>query len=72
VAPAAETVWFRALTGNIEAESKTAFKIPGLRLTIAPADTLLRPIPNGEKELLIKLPLAKGESNFTIDYELLR
>lgn len=72
VSPAAETIWFRALAGNIEAESKTVFKIPGLRLTITPTDTLLRPTPDGGKELLIKLPLAKGESNYTLDYELLR
>lgn len=71
-APAAETVWFRALTGNIEAESKTVFKIPGLKLTVAPAETLLRATSNGDKELMVKLPLPKGDSTFTISYELLR
>lgn len=68
----ADTIWFRALSGKIDSESKSVFKIPGLKIMIAPAESLLRAGANGEQELLIKLPLPKGKSTFTIQYELLR
>ena len=70
--PAGETVWFRALTGKIEAESKTVYQSPELRISIENGTALLRPMPDGEQELLIKLALPKGKSTTTIEYELLR
>ncbi len=71
-APREVTVWFRALTGKISAESKTVFKTADLKVTIGQGTALLRPTPDGGQELLIKLDLPKGKSNTLIDYELLR
>ncbi|NNE92036.1 MAG: cytochrome c [Verrucomicrobiales bacterium] len=72
-APEAETIWFRPLTGKIETESETVFKTPELKISLEPKKkTILRPIGDGEQELLIELPLVEGESNFTIRYELRR
>jgi mono/diheme cytochrome c family protein/anti-sigma factor RsiW len=71
-APAATAVWLRGLTGTIEGESETAYKIPGLRISISPAETEIRPMVDGGKELLIKLPLNEGVTLYCIDYELLR
>jgi hypothetical protein len=70
--PAHETACLRALTGRIERVSDTVFQDGEVRLTIDPAETLLRPIGDGGQELLIKLSLPKGESTYTIDYALLR
>jgi mono/diheme cytochrome c family protein len=70
--PAAETVWFRALTGKIEAESKTVFKTPDLQVTLPPGTAMLRPTPDGGQELLLKLDLPAGKTTTSIDYELLR
>ncbi|NNM29798.1 MAG: c-type cytochrome [Akkermansiaceae bacterium] len=71
-APAQTTVMFRALAGSIESESPTVFRTDAVRITIAPGKTRLRPAADGKQELLIELPLPKGESTFTLDYELLR
>jgi mono/diheme cytochrome c family protein len=70
--PTQEIVWFRALTGAIESETKHAFKTADLRLTIAAGSPVLRPAPDGGEELLIELSLPPGESTITVDYELLR
>jgi hypothetical protein len=69
---AAGSVWLRALTGPIQAESETVFKTDRIKLTIEPRKTLLRPAAEGGQELLIELSLPQGESTFAIDYELLR
>lgn len=71
-APEAQTIWLRALTGSVVAESKIIFKTSDLQLTIPPGKTTLRPAAEGGQELLIKLALPKGESTATIEYELLR
>ena len=72
--PTEQTIWFRALTGKIEAESKRSFKSPELRLGIPTSHTLLRPTPANPKlsELLLKLEIPKGESKQTFTYELLK
>lgn len=72
--PTTETVYFRALTGKITAESATVFKTADLQLTIGSANTLLRPFgeKEGEQELLIKLTIPKGSSDYTLDYLPLR
>lgn len=67
------TIYFRALSGKVTKESDMTFVTPDLKLKIEEAETVLRASAvEGEKELLIKLPVAKGESTYTIDYELLR
>lgn len=72
ISPETRTVWLRALTGSIVAESETIFKTADLKLTIPPGETTLRPTADGGQELLIKLALPKGKSIATIKYELLR
>lgn len=71
-APAEETIWFRALAGKIEAQSKTVFKTADLQITIASETALLRPTADGGQELLIKLVLPKGQSKTLIEYGLLK
>jgi cytochrome c2 len=71
--PEKTTVYFRALTGKISASSVSQFSTPDLKVSVGDAKTTLRGFGDqGEKELLIPLPLSKGISTFTIDYELLR
>ncbi len=73
-APKAQTIWFRALTGKIEAESKQRFKSSELLLSIPPVPTLLRPIAadKNASELLLKLDIPQGKFNLTVTYELLK
>lgn len=67
------TLWFRALTGPIEAKEKSRYQIKGLRLTAPDVGTMLRPMPESPKEteLLLRLELPKGQSSYSITYELL-
>ncbi len=71
-APKAGTVWFRALTGVIESESKAVFKRPDLTLTVPAVPTVLRPTTADPKvsELLLKFDLPKGKSTRTLTYDL--
>lgn len=74
-APEAQTVWFRALVGDLRREAEHTFATADVRITCAPATTVLRSFasPDGEQhELLIKLPLPAGQSIFRLSYELLR
>lgn len=71
--PGAETIYFRVLAGEVTKESEGEFAIPGLNVSVGQAETMLRPsAAEGEQELLLKIPLEKGENNYSIDYELLR
>jgi mono/diheme cytochrome c family protein len=72
--PQAQTIWFRALTGKIEAESKQSFKTPELRLGISAVPTLLRPmaIDKNLSELLLKFELPAGKSQLSLTYEPLK
>lgn len=72
--PKDQTIWFRALTGKVEAESKQQFKITELRLSIPQVDTVLRPTATDKnaQELLLKFDIPKGKSTRTLTYELLR
>ena len=74
--PAAQTIWFRALTGEISAESVQVFKAGRLRLTVPHADGAevqikQRPLPDNpaSSELLLKLELPQGQSTQEIFYE---
>jgi mono/diheme cytochrome c family protein len=71
-APAAETLWLRALTGDIKAVSETVFQTADLRITVPLKSATLRPIASGGMELLLKITLPKGKSNAALGYELLR
>ena len=70
--PKERTVWFRVLTGKVEAESKTRFKTGEVRVTVPALTTVLRPTADAKaSELLLKFDLPKGESTRTLTYELL-
>lgn len=71
--PSPQTVWFRALTGQIRQESDRVFASESLRLTIPEAEMRLRPLP-GEpdlSELLLRLDVPEGNSTLEFAYELL-
>lgn len=72
--PNAQTIWFRALTGKIEAESKQKYKTSEIRLSIPPVYTLVRPafVDKNVSELLLKLEIPKGQSKLSFTYELLK
>jgi len=71
--PKDRTLWLRALTGKVEAESKQQFKTAGLGLSIPAVPTVLRPTATDAKssELLLKFEIPKGKSTQTLTYEIL-
>jgi len=70
-APKAEAIWFRALTGKVRQVSPGQFRTDELKLWQPKnASTVLRG-EGEEKELLLKLSLPKGKSEWVIRYELL-
>ena len=69
--PTKTQVFFRALTGKIEATDDATFSNEELKISVGDAKTALRKFGD-ENELLIELNLPAGKTNFTIDYELLR
>jgi mono/diheme cytochrome c family protein len=72
-APAAERLFFRALTGEFTQLSARQFETPKLRLTISDVPILVRDseADGPASELLLELNLPAGASSLTIDYELL-
>ena len=72
VAPRAETLHFRALTGPIEELGERRYRIPRLELTVPDVPVLLRPLEGSEtdRELILALPLPEGRSRFEVDYVL--
>jgi mono/diheme cytochrome c family protein len=69
-APQAGTVWFRALTGAIESESKEVFKRPDLTLTVPKVPTTLRATADPKvSELLLQFDIPKGKSTRTLTYD---
>ncbi|MCP3915299.1 MAG: c-type cytochrome [bacterium] len=71
-ASAADRVFFRALTGEIEATGG-GFRTPDLGLTLSSGRTVVRPTQKeGELELLVELELPSGDSEWTVEYEMLR
>ena len=77
-----ETIWFRALTGEVQALGPRAFKTSELELRLERAgehrlpfgETVLRSFgeEDPQLELLIQLIIPRGTSKWRIDYELLR
>ncbi|HZZ79040.1 MAG TPA: c-type cytochrome [Gemmataceae bacterium] len=72
--PKEQTLWFRALTGKIEAESKERFKTDQIRLSIPSVPAVLRAnsADKNTLELLLRFDIPKGQSTRTVTYELLR
>jgi hypothetical protein len=76
----AETIWFRALIGQLKQNSPTQIQLGDLLLTIPAADqtlvtrSLLRPLAqeNEGSEFLLQLTIPRGKSQQTITYELLK
>lgn len=72
--PAPESVWFRALVGDIVQESDQVFRNERLRLTIPEVETKLRPLTGDpmRSELLLRLRIPQGDSSSEFIYEPLR
>ncbi len=69
--PKNQTLWFRALTGEIEEESESVYKTRNLRLTIPKSTALLRSFPDDPKtfELLLRLEILQGKSTLEFTYD---
>lgn len=69
--PSPQTVWFRALTGDISQESVRVFRSGRLRLTIPQTETKLRALSDDPKrsELLLRLQIPQGKSALEFIYE---
>ncbi|MEO2089862.1 MAG: hypothetical protein ABGY75_10250, partial [Gemmataceae bacterium] len=69
-APKECTIWFRALTGAIERDSKEVFKRADLTLTVPPVPALVRATADPKvSELLLKFDIPKGKSTRTLTYD---
>ena len=70
-APNSETVYVRVLTGKVQRLALRQYGTESLKVWLPETEVLLRGA--GEtKELLMKLNLPKGKSEWGIRYELLR
>ncbi len=71
---APQTIWFRALVGDIKQESDQVFRIDRLRITVPRSETRLRALPNDSKqvELLLRLQIPQGKSTLELKYEPLK
>ncbi len=69
--PLPQTVWFRALTGEIVNESDRVFRSERIRLTIPATDARLRSLDGDStrSELLLRLQLPQGKSTLEFIYE---
>ena len=72
--PAAQTLYLRLLSGDIEQQSPTTFSTSDLRLTAASGNALLRASTQegSRDELLLRIDLEEGDTTIVISYELLR
>ena len=68
-----QTLWFRAMTGEVSQESDQVFRSGRLRLVIPEAESKIRPLAGDEKqfELLLRLEIPQGKSSLEFQYELL-
>ena len=69
--PRPTTLYFRAIAGQLQTISPTEFQLGKLRLFLKSGESIVRPSTETpeEKELLVKLSITRGESNFTVRYE---
>ena len=72
--PTQQTVWFRALTGDISQESDRVFRSGRLRLTLPKTETKQRSLSDEPKrsELLLRLHIPQGQSSMELLYEPLK
>ncbi len=72
--PTAQTLWFRALVGDITRESDQVFRSNRLQLTVTRGESVLRPVSEESKqsELVLRLQLPAGRSELEVKYELLK
>ncbi|WP_425619096.1 hypothetical protein NA78x_002829 [Anatilimnocola sp. NA78] len=72
--PAAQSIWFRALTGDIHQESEQVYRTGRLRLSVPKSETKLRTLAGEPKraELLLQLQIPPGKSTLEFQYELLK
>ena len=72
--PTQQTVWFRALTGDISQESDRVFRSGRLRLTLPKTETKQRSLSDEPKrsELLLRLHIPQGHSSLELLYEPLK
>ena len=72
--PSPQTIWFRALTGEIHQESDRIFRSGRLQLTIPAVEAKLRARPDDPKhsELLLRLKIPQGHSSLELIYEPLK
>ncbi len=66
-----DELWFRVLTGEVTAESKQAYRIGRLRVTVPDMESLLRPETEnaGNSELLLHVKVPGGVSAMEVTYE---
>lgn len=69
--PTSQTVWFRALAGDVAQESERVFRSGRLRLLIPDAETKLRSFSERPEltELLLRLQIPQGQSTLEFSYE---
>lgn len=69
--PTSQSVWFRALAGEVQRESDRVFQSGRLRLTIPETKTQLRSLSEEPKqsELLLQLQIPQGKSSLELLYE---
>ena len=69
--PVQQTVWFRALAGEIVKEGDRVFRSGRMKLTIPDAETRIRTLTDEPKrsELLLRLPISQGKSSLELIYE---
>ena len=67
-----EVVYFRALTGKVKEISDGVFENGKLKVGVGKAPLVRGFGEEGAKEVLVKMPVKKGKTTYTIDYELVR
>ncbi len=69
-----QTLWFRALVGEISRENEQVFRNERLRLTVPPSETHIRPLSDEPQqvELLLRLKIPQGKSTLELRYEPLK
>ncbi|MBL8819820.1 MAG: hypothetical protein JNL58_27595 [Planctomyces sp.] len=69
-----QSIWFRAMTGEIQQMSDRVFENDELRLTVPSAETKLRVLPDepNRSELILRLQIPQGKSTLEFFYEPLR
>ena len=72
--PSSQTLWFRALVGDIIRESEQVFRSGRLRLTVPVTESKIRTMPGdlNQSELLLQLQIPQGKSSLEFLYEPLR